>query len=83
MLLLGWPPHRLLKVIEDTLYPLCFLREPEPLFLEQVSFLLSRSGYPDVGVLNGGQLGAKVRKLLGLQPELGLNVFLLLIQLCR
>ena len=56
--LFGWPPHRLLKVIEDTLYPLGLLREPEPLFLEQFSFLLPHSGYPDVGVLGHGELGA-------------------------
>ena len=56
--LFAWPPHRLLKVIQDTLYPLGLLREPEPLFLEQFSFLPPHSGYPDVGVLGHGQLGA-------------------------
>ena len=65
------------------MYPLGLLRESDPLFLKQFSFLLSHSSYPDVAVLYPGQLGAKVRKLLGLQPDLTLKVFFLLIQLDR
>ncbi len=58
LVLLHWPPQRLLKVVENCMYPLSFLRESYPLFLKQVSFLLSDCCDSDVAVLYRGQLGA-------------------------
>ena len=58
LVLLHWPPQRLLKVVENCTYPLGFLRKFDPFILKQFSFLLSYCSDSDVTVLNRGQLGA-------------------------